>query len=123
MPMTPNITPTIVPTEKSLKCNDGAPFHTIIIYISATAESGNTVRIPVVNAKYSGIIFRPAVKLFLLFKTVYFVKRKMMAATDPAITGAITQEARISPSPYHPQRIPLVPNVATPMPTTEPTIV
>jgi hypothetical protein len=53
------------------------------------------VRIPVVKAKYTGIILIPAFKLSFLFNTVYFVTRKMQAAQAPEINGAMTHEARI----------------------------
>jgi hypothetical protein len=68
-------------------------------------------------------MYNPARKLFFRFRTAYLVKRKMTAALAPAIIGAITQEARIWPSPCHPQFTPLDPRTANPTPTTDPTIV
>jgi hypothetical protein len=75
-----------------------------------------------VKAKYTGIIFIPALKLSFRFKTAYFVIRNMQAAQAPEMNGAMTQEARITPNPSHPQVTPLVPRTATPTPTTDPTI-
>jgi len=49
--------------------------------------------------------------------------RNIIAALTPAMTGAMTQEARISARPDHPQFIPSVPRTATPTPMTDPTIV
>jgi hypothetical protein len=49
--MTPKIAPTIVPGERSLRFNAGAPFQTTIIYSLATLRLENTVKMPVVNAK------------------------------------------------------------------------
>lgn len=62
-------------------------------------------------------------RLFFLCNTVCFVIIKMTAAAAPAIMGEIPHEARICPRPLHPQFTPLVPMVATPKPTIDPTIV
>jgi hypothetical protein len=64
----------------------------------------------------------PAIRLFFLFNTAYLVIIKNTAAAAPAIMGEIPHEAKIWPTPLHPQFTPLAPRLAKPNPTIAPTI-